>query len=74
MSAAMLSLGLRLDAMIRLRQATKIARILDLQREERHPEPERPWRRHGVYRLHPPRRGCVGIRGVEQTPETKDEE
>src|SRR5215218_3233185 len=35
--------------------------VLDLEREERHPEPERPGRRHGAYRFHPPRRLCVGI-------------
>src|SRR5215211_1498082 len=48
--------------------------VLDLEREERHPKFERPGRRHGAYRFHPPRRLCVGIRCIEQAPETQDNE
>src|SRR5829696_9557044 len=48
--------------------------VLDLEREERHPEPEGPRRRHGAYRFHPPRRLCVGIRCIEQAPEAQDNE
>src|SRR5918993_933849 len=47
---------------------------LDLAREERHPEPERPWRRHGFYRLHPRGWGRVGIGRSEQAPQAEDEE
>src|SRR5215204_197478 len=48
--------------------------VLDLDREERHPEPERRGRRHGVYRLHPLRWGRVWIRRVRQAPYAKDDE
>src|SRR5215211_1867838 len=46
--------------------------VLDLDREERHPESERFSRCHGTYRLHPPGRLRVGVGNVEEAPEAQD--
>src|SRR5215203_1398493 len=48
--------------------------VLDLQREEHHPEPEHPRWRHGVYGFHPLRWGRIGVWGCEHGPQSQNEE
>jgi hypothetical protein len=48
--------------------------VLDLDREEHHPDSERFGRCHRVYRLHPPGRLRVGIGSIEEASEAQDNE
>src|SRR5215211_1304480 len=48
--------------------------VLDLDREERHPESKRPGRRHGLYRLYPSGWLRVWVGSAQEAPEAQDDE